>query len=191
MIMNDKMWQAIVDNDSSYDGIFYYGVQTTGIFCRPSCKSRVPIRTHVLVFPNAGQALSANFRPCKRCKPEGKRLPDEEWVSQITAWIEAHYAEKLTLGTIAELFHGSPYHLQRTFKRIHGITPAEFIQRTRVEKAKRYLCGGNQPITEIAAAVGVPNAAHFATLFQARTGLSPSAYRQSSASATHQGNGED
>lgn len=69
-----EMWQAIVQNDSSYDDKFYYGVKTTRIFCRPSCKSRPPKIENVRIFQNVQQALSENFRPCKRCKPTGQRL---------------------------------------------------------------------------------------------------------------------
>ncbi len=60
-----EKWQAIILNDASYDGAFFYGVKTTGIFCRPSCKSRTPKKENVRVFQNAEQALLENFRPCK------------------------------------------------------------------------------------------------------------------------------
>jgi AraC family transcriptional regulator of adaptative response / methylphosphotriester-DNA alkyltransferase methyltransferase len=100
--MNDESWQAIVLSDAAYDGKFYYGVITTGIYCRPSCKSRVPVKTNVKLFENSLQAIAENFRPCKRCKPDGGRLPNEEWVSQIVSAIESHYSEGLTLGKLAE-----------------------------------------------------------------------------------------
>lgn len=89
-------------------------MKSTGIFCRPSCKSRIPNRNNVRIFHHAEQALSENFRPCKRCKPNGITLPNEEWVEQIKDYIEKHYDESLTLDMLAEMCHGSPFHL-------HGI----------------------------------------------------------------------
>lgn len=176
-LLTDQMWEAIVENDSSFDGKFYYAVRTTGIFCRPSCKSKSPAKTNVQIFSDAQQALLANFRPCKRCKPEGRKLPDEEWVGQLVQVIEDRYAEPLSLTMLAEIIHGSPFHLQRTFKRIMGVTPFEYIQHTRISKAKQYLTGTDTSVMEIGITVGIPNAGHFATVFQKRTGRTPSEYR--------------
>lgn len=176
--MTDERWQAIVQNDSSYDDTFYYAVKTTGIFCRPSCKSRTPNRNNVRIFLNVQQALSEKFRPCKRCKPNGLRLPEEDWIAQITEYIDNHYSETLTLAILANMCHGSPYHLQRTFKKMKGITPIEYIQQTRISKAMQYLTNTNHTIMEISFAVGIPNTAHFATLFKKKTGYTPTAYRK-------------
>ena len=68
-------------------------------------------------FLSAEQALHENFRPCKRCKPNGITLPNEEWVEQIKEYIQKHYCDVLTLDLLAEMCHGSPFHLQRTFKK--------------------------------------------------------------------------
>jgi AraC family transcriptional regulator, regulatory protein of adaptative response / methylphosphotriester-DNA alkyltransferase methyltransferase len=176
--MTDEMWQAIVLNDSSYDDKFFYGVKTTGIFCRPSCKSRPPKIENVRIFQDVQQAISENFRPCKRCKPTGQRLPDEDWVAQITQFIDTNYGETLTLETLADMCHGSPYHLHRTLKRIKGITPVEYIRQTRISKAIQYLTTSDKTITEIALAVGIPNTAYFITLFKKKTGHTPTDYRQ-------------
>ena len=155
--LTNEYWQAIIHNDSSYDSKFFYAVKSTGIFCRPSCKSRIPNRNNVRIFHHAEQALSENFRPCKRCKPNGITLPNEEWVEQIKDYIEKHYDESLTLDMLAEMCHGSPFHLQRTFKRIIGLTPIEYIQQFRVLKATEYLLHTNQSIKEISTAVGIEN----------------------------------
>lgn len=175
--MNDEQWHAIVHNDASYDGKFYYGVITTRIYCRPSCKSRAPTRDNVRIFANFEQALAQNFRPCKRCKPDGGRLPNEEWVAEIMRFIETKYGEPLTLAKLAQIFHGSPYHLQRTFKQVTGITPAEYLLQTRIAKAKALFAVKDRTVVEVAHAVGIPSAAHFSTVFLRRTGVSPSNYR--------------
>ncbi|MBJ6362693.1 bifunctional transcriptional activator/DNA repair enzyme AdaA [Paenibacillus sp. GCM10012307] len=176
--LTNQRWKAITKNDSAYDGSFFYAVVTTGIYCRPSCKSRLPIREHVRLFETAEAANKALFRSCKRCMPGGRRLPDEEWISQIVGFIETSYAEPLTLKALSQVFHGSPYHLQRTFKRITGISPFRFIQHVRMEKAKELLNKTEMSIMDIAIAVGINNAAHFATLFRQKTGCTPTVYSQ-------------
>ncbi|HEY2420249.1 MAG TPA: bifunctional transcriptional activator/DNA repair enzyme AdaA [Neobacillus sp.] len=176
--ITDEKWQAIIYNDATYNDKFFYAVKTTGIFCRPSCKSREPKKENVVIFQNAEQALSANFRPCKRCKPTGERLPDTEWVEQITAYIDKNYHEKLTLESLADICHGSTYHMHRTFKRIKGVTPIEYIQQIRINNAKEYLIESNQDIAAIAMVVGIPNTSYFITLFKKKTGYTPTEYRQ-------------
>lgn len=176
--MTDEKWQAIIRNDASYDDKFFYAVKTTGIFCRPSCKSRVPKKENVRIFQNAEQALSEHFRPCKRCKPTGQRLPNHEWVEQITQCIDMNYSETLTLEILADMCHGSPYHLHRIFKRIKGITPVEYVQQTRIAKAMEYLIHSDKAIADIAMTVGIPNTSYFITLFKTKTGHTPTDYRQ-------------
>src|SRR3954468_10497647 len=138
-IITDQKWRAIIENNPAYNHLFLYGVKTTGIFCKPSCKSRVPKKDNVRIFQSAEEALAANFRPCKRCKPTRQNLPDQEWISEIINFININYHAKLTLETLAVMNHGSPYHLQRTFKKVKGITPAEYIQQVRISKAKELL----------------------------------------------------
>ncbi|MEF7656152.1 bifunctional transcriptional activator/DNA repair enzyme AdaA [Bacillus thuringiensis] len=176
--LTNEHWQAIIQNDSSYDSKFFYAVKSTGIFCRPSCKSRIPNRNNVRIFNHAEQALSENFRPCKRCKPNGLTLPNEEWVKQIKDYIEKHFNELLTLDTLAEMCHGSPFHLQRTFKKMTGISPIEYIQQFRIVKATEHLLQTNQSIKEISTAIGIENPEYFATLFKKKTGFTPTEYRK-------------
>ncbi|MFC7394162.1 bifunctional transcriptional activator/DNA repair enzyme AdaA [Scopulibacillus cellulosilyticus] len=177
-MMTEERWQAIINNDCAYDNQFFYGVKTTGIFCRPSCKSKIPNIENVRIFLDVQQALAEQFRPCKRCKPGEHRLPDEDWVAQMTEYIEKHYSKTLTLETLADICHGSPYHMQRTFKRIKGITPIEYIQETRISKAKQILASSDKTVKEIGFLTGIPNTAHFATLFKKKTGYTPTEYRK-------------
>jgi len=176
-LLTEERWRAITANDSAYDDAFIYAVKSTGIFCRPSCKSRAPKRERVRIFQNAADARSAGFRPCKRCKPTGHALPDEEWIMQITQYIDNHYEEPLPLSVLAEIGHGSPYHLQRIFKRTTGISPNAYVQQTRVRRAKELLAGSEQPVADIAAAVGIANTPYFITLFKRLTGETPAQYR--------------
>ncbi|SCA86975.1 Ada regulatory protein/6-O-methylguanine-DNA methyltransferase [Bacillus glycinifermentans] len=182
--MNDKSgltpenWRAIVENDSSYDGVFYYAVKTTGVFCRPSCKSRVPHIDNVRIFPNAQKALSEGYRPCKRCNPDGPLLPDEELAERAALIIGERYHEPLTLSELAEMCHASPFHLQRTFKRIKGVSPLEYMSRKRICEAGKLLAASDETIAQIAAKVGIANADYFSALFKKKTGQTPTSFRQ-------------
>jgi AraC family transcriptional regulator of adaptative response / methylphosphotriester-DNA alkyltransferase methyltransferase len=176
-VLTDTMWQAIVTCDSSHDGTFFYGVSTTGIFCRPSCKSRTPAKENIRVFRDARQALTQQYRPCKRCRPDGIRLQGEEWADQIAGWLREHYAEPVTLDRLADAFHAGASHLQRTFKRLQGISPAVYLQQIRLIKAQEMLESYDLTISEIAGRIGFANAAHFSTLFVMKKGISPSQYR--------------
>lgn len=178
IIITDDKWQAILDNDTSYDNQFYYAVKSTGIFCRPSCKSRPPKRENISLFQTAEQALSAKYRPCKRCKPSGNRLPDDEWISVVTEYIDNNYMDQLSLELLAQICHGSPYHLHRTFKKVKGITPIAYIQRIRIEHAKSLLISTDKTIIEVGIRVGLSNTPYFITLFKKKTGLTPAAFRK-------------
>lgn len=176
--LTDETWDAIRRNDASYDDKFFYAVKTTGIFCRPSCKSKAPKKENVRIFRNTEEALAADFRPCKRCKPTNQRLPDHEWVNQITKYIDTNYSATLTLGALADHCHGSLYHLHRTFKRITGKTPIEYVQQVRIKKAMESLIDSDRTIADIAATVGISNTSYFITLFKKKTGYTPTDYRQ-------------
>lgn len=182
-----ERWNAIVGNDPAYDGEFFYAVKTTGIFCRPSCKSRPPKMENIRLFENAEQALSENFRPCKRCRPTGQRLPDDEWIQLVTDYIDNNYSASLDLQTLAEVSHGSPYHLHRTFKKIKGVTPVEYIQQIRIAKAKQQLLHSGLEIAKVGASVGMANTAYFITLFKKRIGVTPAQYRKEHASIPYEG----
>ncbi len=175
--MNEEWWEAIIRCDSAYDGTFFYGVATTGIFCRPSCKSKPPKKENVRIFFSVDEAESAQFRPCKRCRPDQTRWPDEELAQLAVALIESRYQEPLTLAELARMLHVSPYHLHRTFARIVGQTPAEYLRTTRLEAAQRLLMKTDMTITDIAMTVGFPSASHFSTVFQKHVGMTPTAFR--------------
>ncbi len=176
--LTDEQWQAITHNDVKFDEIFIYAVESTGIFCRPSCKSRNPKKENVHIFNNANEAIAEGFRPCKRCKPGGLRLPDEEFAMQIGEYIDEHYCEPLTLKILADMCHGSPYHLQRTYKKITGLTPVEYIQKVRISKAMYELITTNKSVAEIGLSVGLPNPSYFITLFKLKIGQTPKQYRK-------------
>lgn len=170
-------WKAILENDAAFDEVFFYGVESTGIFCRPSCKSRLPNKENVRVFKNAFAALKEGYRPCKRCKPDGLDLPAAEWVEQIAEWIDNHFTEPATLERLAEISHGSPYHLQRLFKRFKKVSPSEYVQQRRLEKAEELLQAGGLSVADAGHGAGFGNIAYFITLFKKKKGVTPGQFR--------------
>lgn len=175
--MLDEQWNAIIHGDSSCDGQFFYAVKTTGIFCRPSCKSREPKKDNVLVFMTVDAAIEAGFRACKRCRPDQFRWPAEELVHRTKEYIEAHYSEPLTLGGISKALHINQYHLHHVFKRMAGLTPVEYLLHKRLTEAKELLEDTDLNVTEVAVSVGFISASHFSTVFRKQFGQSPSVYR--------------
>lgn len=97
--MTDRQrWQAVLDNDRRYDGAFFYGVASTGIFCRPSCPSRPPRRDRVRFFPTADAALAAGFRPCKRCRPDLTDFsPGQDVAAEAMALLHRHFRDQAAL----------------------------------------------------------------------------------------------
>jgi len=175
----DKVYESIVNRQSTYDGIYYTGVKTTKIVCRPSCRARTPKRENVTLYPNLKSALRDGFRPCKRCKPEtpGTLNPDAMLAAQVDAIITANYNSALTLSTLADQLAISPYHLQRTYKRVTDRTPMEWLHQVRLKQAKLLLTNKKLTIHGIALSVGYKNTSHFSAWFREQTGLSPTAYR--------------
>src|SRR5690242_14105410 len=119
-------WQAVLTRDRNSDGDFVYAVRSTGIYCRPSCPSRRPKREQVLFFPLPQVAEQAGFRACQRCQPrnvDGYSNEQVEWVHQACRAIETQLYDDVSLASLGAQLHISPHHLQRSFKRILGITP--------------------------------------------------------------------
>ena len=145
--LTDKRWNAICENDFRQDGEFFYGVKTTKIFCRPSCKSRVPKKENIYIFKNQAEAKEIGFRPCKRCKPDGEKVPNEEWIDQVKAFLDQNYVKALTLEMIADECHGSPFYLHRTFKAQIGMSPIEYLNEIRMKKYKDFLEKTKKPIS--------------------------------------------
>src|SRR5579862_6454527 len=115
-------WQALETRDAQMDGVFFFAVLTTGVYCRPSCPSRRPRRENVIFFQRRDAAELAGFRACMRCKPEQERARhgNAELVEKICRYLENHLDESVTLAGLGKKLALSPFHLQRTFKAATG-----------------------------------------------------------------------
>jgi AraC family transcriptional regulator, regulatory protein of adaptative response / methylphosphotriester-DNA alkyltransferase methyltransferase len=174
---SDK-WQAVVGCDKSYDGAFFYGVTTTRVFCRPSCKSRTPVRDNVVYFDTAARALETGFRPCKRCCPDKPVFePDLELVERAKDSLDADFLGRVDLTRISRQVGVSRNHLTKLFRRHCGLSPTQYVARKRVDKAEELLGQGDMGILEIAYAAGFVSLSNFYRCFRAQTGLTPTEYR--------------
>jgi AraC family transcriptional regulator of adaptative response / methylphosphotriester-DNA alkyltransferase methyltransferase len=174
----ETMWRAVAASDPRYDGIFCYGVKTTGIFCRPSCKSRRPRHENTLFFPDAAAALAQGYRPCKRCRPDLAAAPDPATVQAACRLIESEYHDPAILADLPQRIGLSRSHLARLFKRHTGLTLRQYLHAVRIEKAQRLLLAGPLSGTSIAYEVGFNTPSRFFAAFRAGTGSSPLQWRR-------------
>lgn len=136
-VNDDQRWQSVLERDSDADGQFVFAVQTTGIFCRPSCTAKHALRKNVRFFPDAQAALMAGFRPCKRCQPD-KANARQHRLDKITLACQLLEQESpITLDALAEQVAMSPYHLHRVFKATTGMTPSVAAGVSRPPPARR------------------------------------------------------
>ena len=146
---NVIFWQAVEANDSRFDGVFFFGVRTTGIYCRPSCRARLPKRENVEFYPNAKLAEDDGFRACLRCVPQNMGEPDTRTVKILRACELIDANDAVTLDRLASELDVSPYHLQRSFKQIIGVSPKKYAEAKRMERFKRQVRGGSDIVTAI------------------------------------------
>ena len=138
-------WDAVTARDRAMDGVFFYAVLSTGIYCRPSCPSKRPDPENVVFFRTREAAARAGFRACKRCKPEadGRRDANSDLVEKVCRYIDAHADAPATLAALGRAVGLSPSHLQRTFKATTGITPRAYAESRRLQNLKAGLRRGH------------------------------------------------
>ncbi len=174
-----EMWDAVRSCDANYDGLFFYGVKTTGIFCRPSCRSKTPQRDNVRFFSDADEARAAGFRPCKRCRSDLLTYrPMQEIAAAVRERIEQAVASQESLGKALQSVGLTPRRLTDVFRAEYGVTPKEYADARRLEAAKRLLSQTDTKIIDIAFSVGFSSLSAFNRFFKLHTGQTPSAYRK-------------
>ena len=135
----DWRWLAVRSRSPEFDGAFYFGVHTTGIFCRPSCSSRRPKRQNVSFFASPAEAEQAGFRACLRCKPTQDYFPGPaaQLVTHAFEILRADKDEIPTIDDLARRLDVSSGHLQKTFKAVLGLSPKEVTDMMRIENFKK------------------------------------------------------
>jgi AraC family transcriptional regulator of adaptative response/methylated-DNA-[protein]-cysteine methyltransferase len=127
-------WQAVIRRDPQADGMFFYSVRTTGVFCRPSCPSRQAKRENVDFFESIDAAQERGFRPCKRCHPDEITLEEQRVALIARACRALEEDDTLTLDELARQAFTSRFHFHRIFKEVTGMTPKQYAKARRPEK---------------------------------------------------------
>ena len=174
---DDERWAAVSARDWTADGRFVYAVRTTRVFCRPSCPSRRPARANVRFFDDGAAARAAGFRACRRCAPESPLAPDVRAVTRARQWLDRHLDEPVTLEALAKVVGLSRFHLQRTFKRLTGVSPREYVAARRQHALRRALRKG-EPVTAAIYDAGYSSGSRVYEEASGRFGMTPGAYRR-------------
>ena len=178
MIDTDELrWQAVCERDARADGQFVFAVLTTGVCCRPSCRSRHALRENVRFYPDVAPAQAEGFRPCKRCQPE-KTDPQQQKVEKVAAACRLLEQETpLTLEALARQLAVSPFHFHRLFKSVTGMTPKAWQQAWRARRLREAL-GQGAKITDAALSAGFPDSSSYYQQADAALGMTGRQFRR-------------
>ena len=187
MLDHDRCYDALKSRDARFDGRFYVGVKTTGIYCRPVCPARTPKRENITFYPCAAAAEEAGFRPCLRCRPETSPgtpawLGSPATVSRALRLIEGGALDNGSVEELAGKLGVGGRHLRRLFLKHLGATPVAVAQTRRLHSAKRLLHDTDLAITAVAFQAGFGSLRRFNAAFQEAYRLSPTAIRRAKGS---------
>ena len=189
------LYHAYAARDRRFDGVFYVGVTSTGIYCRPVCTARTPRAANCRFFQTAAAAEHARFRPCLRCRPElapgNAPVDDAHRVASLIAYRidEGMLDDGAGLERIAEQFGWSSRQIRRVVQRELGVSPIELVLTRRLLLAKQLLTETALPITEVAFASGFSSLRRFNDAFSRRYGMPPTRFRKAAEDHTPAGDG--
>jgi len=183
-IENDPRWAMVVARDRRADGSFYYSVATTGVYCRPSCPSRLARPANVRFHATAADAERAGFRPCRRCRPTQPSLEQQHaaLIAGVCRVIDASETAP-SLATLAKRAGLSPYHFHRVFKAVTGVTPKAYAAGRRSARVRRALESGASRVTDAIYDAGFNSGGRFYEASDTVLGMTPTAYRAGGANA--------
>jgi len=170
----ERCWQAVERRDRDSDGEFFFGVVTTGVYCRPSCPARRPLRQNVRFYRTPEEAERDGLRPCRRCHP---RDPASERVRKLCRYIESHCDQSPDLSELAARAGLSRFHLQRSFRAAVGVSPRQYAEACRLRRLKQGLReAGN--VTAAVYDAGFGSSSRVYERADTRLGMTPNQYRQ-------------
>src|ERR1700680_2604823 len=179
LLPSDMMYRALVNRDSSFEGIFYVGVRTTGIFCRPTCSAKKPARENVDFFPTPSEALHSGYRPCLRCNPMDPDKRPPKLIERLRAEVERAPGGRLTDKELAALSI-DPSTARRQCKRHYGMTFQAYHRARRMGLALREVRRGGR-VDEAKNGSGFESASGFREAFTRIFGDPPTAAKKSRA----------
>ena len=166
------LYQALVDRDSTFEGIFFAAIKTTGIFCRPTCGAKKPLAKNVEYFSTSKEALLHGYRPCKVCRPEQPLGSPPLWLGALMKELEEYPNQKISDYRIRELGM-DPARVRRWFKKNHGMTFQAYQRSLRINQAFGALRQG-ESVTEAAFSQGYEGLGSFGKQFKNQIGIAPS-----------------
>lgn len=179
----DQRWKVVLDRDAAHDGEFVFAVSSTGVYCRPSCPSKRPRRENVTFFGQPEQAEKAGYRACLRCRPRSAEgNAQAQMVRNVCRYIEQHLDEPITLAKLGKEFHLSPFHLQRRFKAVLGITPRAYADSCRMNQLKNNLRAGHS-VTRAMYDAGYSSSSRLYERTASQLGMTPDKYRRGAIAA--------
>jgi len=179
--LSDPRWAAVVERDARADGRFFYSVATTGVYCRPSCGSRVAKPENVAFHETAADAERAGFRACRRCKPDHIALAGERAAAVTTVCRLIESADAVpTLGQLALRAGLSAGHLHRVFKAVTGVTPRAYAAAHRAERVRQGLSHGST-VTDAIYRAGYSSSGRFYEESNQVLGMTPTRFREGGA----------
>jgi AraC family transcriptional regulator of adaptative response/methylated-DNA-[protein]-cysteine methyltransferase len=181
-LSDDDAWRAVERRDERFDGHFVFAVRTTGVYCRPSCTSRRALRANVAFFAEPDAAEAAGFRPCLRCEPRAERAERSgvTTVERARAFLDAHADRPVSLGELASHVGLSASHLQRSFKRMLGVSPKEYQDARRVNEFKSRLRAGDT-VSRATYEAGFGSSSRIYERADALLGMTPASFRRGGA----------
>jgi AraC family transcriptional regulator, regulatory protein of adaptative response / methylated-DNA-[protein]-cysteine methyltransferase len=144
----DHAWKMVMERTATAEAMFVYAVRTTGIYCRPSCPSRRPLRKSVEFYPTSELAEGAGYRACKRCTP-AQEHPQLRTLTAACNYLDRHDNQTVKLQELGKAVGLSPFHVQRIFRRCLGITPREYQQARRIERFRQQVAQGDTVTTAL------------------------------------------
>ncbi|MDR1088273.1 MAG: helix-turn-helix domain-containing protein [Coriobacteriales bacterium] len=176
-------YAALKARDARFDGRFFVGVSSTGIYCRPVCRAKLPREENCSFYTTAAEAEQAGYRPCLLCRPElapGLSITDarSSLVRRATRLLEEYCQTDLSLDVLAGKLGCTARHLRRVFAEEYHVSPVQYLQTMRLLLAKSLLTDTNLPVSEVAMTSGFGSIRRFNELFKTRYRLSPTALRK-------------
>lgn len=172
----DRFWQATVKRDPGADGIFFLGVRSTGIYCRPSCPARRPLRRNVVFYRTQQEAEREGFRPCRRCRPN-QISGSARLVQQAAELLRESTEESLRFGAIAAKLGATAGTLRRAFQRETGLKPRDLADALRLARFKKLLRAGMN-ITDALYETGYGSSSRVYERSNAQLGMTPATYQK-------------
>ncbi|MFN2491504.1 MAG: bifunctional DNA-binding transcriptional regulator/O6-methylguanine-DNA methyltransferase Ada [Pyrinomonadaceae bacterium] len=182
---DEAKWIAVCSKDARFDGKFVFAVSSTGIYCRPSCPSRRPNRERVSFFELPEAAEQSGYRACRRCHPRRTSVkdPQVEMARRVCELIDNNSDELMTLAALSNQTGISSFHLQRTFKKVMGVTPRQYSEARRLGTFKSQVRSG-ESVTNAIYDAGFGSSSRLYEHAVSRLGMTPATYGKGGRGAT-------